>query len=109
MYQPEKVQGMIFGCSNSLIYLTNSILFTAQDGRFGAMMDVTLTNEVLLEIQNFGILRTHVPKCQGPVTFTIDSRKFEYVNANKGHSLTPTPKVPNEIAADSLLDKERLT
>ncbi|KAK7467551.1 D-tyrosyl-tRNA(Tyr) deacylase [Stygiomarasmius scandens] len=33
-----------------------------QDGRFGAMMNVSLTNE-------------------GPVTFTIDSRKFEYVNS----------------------------
>ncbi|TFY83036.1 hypothetical protein EWM64_g974 [Hericium alpestre] len=31
-----------------------------QDGKFGAMMNVTLTNE-------------------GPVTFTLDSRKFEYV------------------------------
>jgi len=30
------------------------------DGRFGAMMNVSLTNE-------------------GPVTFTLDSRKFEYV------------------------------
>ncbi|KAF5386635.1 hypothetical protein D9615_001522 [Tricholomella constricta] len=32
-----------------------------QDGRFGAMMDVSLTNE-------------------GPVTFTLDSRKSEYVD-----------------------------
>ncbi|KAL5532844.1 DTD1 [Sanghuangporus sanghuang] len=32
-----------------------------KDGKFGAMMHVSLTNE-------------------GPVTFTIDSRKFEYVN-----------------------------
>jgi len=32
-----------------------------QDGKFGAMMDVNLTNE-------------------GPVTFTLDSRKFEYVD-----------------------------
>jgi len=31
-----------------------------KDGRFGAMMNVSLTNE-------------------GPVTFTLDSRKFEYV------------------------------
>jgi len=31
-----------------------------KDGKFGAMMDVSLTNE-------------------GPVTFTLDSRKFEYV------------------------------
>jgi len=32
-----------------------------KDGVFGAMMDVSLTNE-------------------GPVTFTLDSRKFEYVD-----------------------------
>ncbi|KAJ8092781.1 D-tyrosyl-tRNA(Tyr) deacylase [Marasmius tenuissimus] len=32
------------------------------DGKFGAMMNVSLTNE-------------------GPVTFTIDSRKFEYVES----------------------------
>ncbi|KAL5490004.1 DTD1 [Sanghuangporus weigelae] len=32
-----------------------------KDGKFGAMMEVSLTNE-------------------GPVTFTIDSRKFEYAN-----------------------------
>jgi len=38
-----------------------------QDGRFGAMMDVSLTNE-------------------GPVTFTIDSRKFEYVNSSNKNS-----------------------
>jgi len=31
-----------------------------KDGRFGAMMNVSLTNE-------------------GPVTFTLDSRKFEYI------------------------------
>ncbi|KAI0822781.1 D-tyrosyl-tRNA deacylase [Trametes gibbosa] len=39
MYKPEKIK----------------------DGRFGAMMDVRLTNE-------------------GPVTFTLDSRKFEYID-----------------------------
>ncbi|KAI0077107.1 D-tyrosyl-tRNA deacylase [Panus rudis PR-1116 ss-1] len=32
-----------------------------KDGKFGAMMSVSLTNE-------------------GPVTFTLDSRKFEYIN-----------------------------
>ncbi|TBU35588.1 D-tyrosyl-tRNA deacylase [Dichomitus squalens] len=49
-----------------------------KDGRFGAMMDVRLTNE-------------------GPVTFTLDSRKFEYVRLplesaipNKGPKGTPT-------------------
>ncbi|EJD02166.1 uncharacterized protein FOMMEDRAFT_141304 [Fomitiporia mediterranea MF3/22] len=41
-----------------------------KDGKFGAMMNVSLTNE-------------------GPVTFTIDSRKFEYVNqANQGNKAT---------------------
>ncbi|KAI6045634.1 D-Tyr tRNAtyr deacylase-like domain-containing protein [Pisolithus marmoratus] len=38
------------------LYVTDRIL----DGQFGAMMDVTLTNE-------------------GPVTFTLDTRKSEYV------------------------------
>jgi D-tyrosyl-tRNA(Tyr) deacylase len=38
-----------------------------QDGRFGAMMDVSLTNE-------------------GPVTFTLDSRKFEYVDLSNENS-----------------------
>lgn len=40
-----------------------------QDGRFGAMMDVSLTNE-------------------GPVTYTIDSRKFEYVDSSNKSSNT---------------------
>jgi len=34
-----------------------------QDGQFGAMMSVNLTNE-------------------GPITFTLDSRKFEYVDVS---------------------------
>ncbi|KIJ69207.1 hypothetical protein HYDPIDRAFT_24060 [Hydnomerulius pinastri MD-312] len=38
-----------------------------QDGQFGAMMDVSLTNE-------------------GPVTFTLDTRKFEYVTPVNGNS-----------------------
>ncbi|KAG2037384.1 D-Tyr tRNAtyr deacylase-like domain-containing protein [Suillus americanus] len=36
-----------------------------QDGQFGAMMDVSLTNE-------------------GPVTLTLDTRKFEYVSVSGG-------------------------
>ncbi|KAF9469420.1 D-Tyr tRNAtyr deacylase-like domain-containing protein [Collybia nuda] len=50
-----------------------------QDGKFGAMMNVSLTNE-------------------GPVTFTLDSRKFEYVDPpvrNAGGSnktATPLPR-----------------
>lgn len=36
-----------------------------QDGQFGAMMNVSLTNE-------------------GPVTLTLDTRKFEYVSASGG-------------------------
>ncbi|OCH93853.1 D-tyrosyl-tRNA deacylase [Obba rivulosa] len=41
-----------------------------QDGRFGAMMDVRLTNE-------------------GPVTFTLDSRKFEYIDQPISPAATP--------------------
>ncbi|PPQ99353.1 hypothetical protein CVT24_009218 [Panaeolus cyanescens] len=48
-----------------------------QDGKFGAMMNVSLTNE-------------------GPVTITLDSRKFEYVdnaasNGKKGPRKAPIP------------------
>ncbi|KZV65919.1 hypothetical protein PENSPDRAFT_744889 [Peniophora sp. CONT] len=45
-----------------------------QDGKFGAMMNVSLTNE-------------------GPVTFTLDSRKYEYVDlATPVRSGTSNPK-----------------
>ncbi|EKM55254.1 uncharacterized protein PHACADRAFT_161202 [Phanerochaete carnosa HHB-10118-sp] len=44
-----------------------------QDGRFGAMMNVTLTNE-------------------GPVTFTLDSRKFEYVGQPSSGTAAPVKK-----------------
>ncbi|KAI0759479.1 D-Tyr tRNAtyr deacylase-like domain-containing protein [Irpex lacteus] len=46
-----------------------------QDGRFGAMMNVSLTNE-------------------GPVTFTLDSRKFEYIDQTRSDvgSATPTSR-----------------
>jgi len=43
-----------------------------KDGKFGAMMNVSLVNE-------------------GPVTFTLDSRKYEYI----------TPPIPTQIAAKS--------
>ncbi|KAI6028596.1 D-Tyr tRNAtyr deacylase-like domain-containing protein [Pisolithus orientalis] len=64
-----------------------------QDGQFGAMMDVTLTNE-------------------GPITFTLDSRKFEYVTPmthNNGGRKVEKPLKPGnstltpvdlEIASD---------
>ncbi|KDQ61221.1 hypothetical protein JAAARDRAFT_32221 [Jaapia argillacea MUCL 33604] len=50
-----------------------------KDGVFGAMMSVSLTNE-------------------GPVTFTLDSRKFEYVDQSPGGSGsgTNTPKGKNK-------------
>ncbi|KAG5644048.1 hypothetical protein DXG03_009200 [Asterophora parasitica] len=48
-----------------------------KDGKFGAMMNVTLTNE-------------------GPVTFTLDSRKFEYVNPTPSSGVaTPKTKAKN--------------
>ncbi|KAF9053122.1 D-Tyr tRNAtyr deacylase-like domain-containing protein [Panaeolus papilionaceus] len=57
-----------------------------QDGKFGAMMSVSLTNE-------------------GPVTITLDSRKFEYVDngtpngkktPSKALALPPVPKAAEE-------------
>jgi D-tyrosyl-tRNA(Tyr) deacylase len=55
------------------------------DGRFGAMMSVALVNE-------------------GPVTLTLDSRKFEYINIapkvkdKKKHTPAPKPVQPDGIA-----------
>ncbi|TFK46641.1 D-tyrosyl-tRNA deacylase [Heliocybe sulcata] len=56
-----------------------------KDGKFGAMMSVTLTNE-------------------GPVTFTLDSRKFEYVDqpvtggsgSTSGKNRTSTENAQND-------------
>lgn len=42
-------------------------------------MDVSLTNEV--NKKQVVSVRVH-SEIQGPVTFTIDSRKFEYVNSS---------------------------
>ncbi|GJE87041.1 D-aminoacyl-tRNA deacylase [Phanerochaete sordida] len=52
-----------------------------QDGRFGAMMNVSLTNE-------------------GPVTFTLDSRKFEYVDQPSSGTATPAKKGKKSDAAN---------
>ncbi|KAL0059029.1 D-tyrosyl-tRNA(Tyr) deacylase [Marasmius tenuissimus] len=57
LYQPEKIMGACALPSSGVRIL---MLVHTKDGKFGAMMNVSLTNE-------------------GPVTFTIDSRKFEYV------------------------------
>ncbi|KAI0647446.1 D-tyrosyl-tRNA deacylase [Trametes meyenii] len=46
-----------------------------KDGQFGAMMDVRLTNE-------------------GPVTFTLDSRKFEYVDQSSSAVSKKKPAAP---------------
>ncbi|KAH7929646.1 hypothetical protein BV22DRAFT_1102309 [Leucogyrophana mollusca] len=62
-----------------------------QDGQFGAMMNVSLTNE-------------------GPVTFTLDTRKFEYISpastsstsiekVKKSTKGSKTPPVPSEPAS----------
>ncbi|KAI8989811.1 D-tyrosyl-tRNA deacylase [Trametes punicea] len=51
-----------------------------QDGRFGAMMDVRLTNE-------------------GPVTFTLDSRKFEYVDQPSSANPAPAAAKPSGTTA----------
>ncbi|EGO21241.1 hypothetical protein SERLADRAFT_452373 [Serpula lacrymans var. lacrymans S7.9] len=48
-----------------------------KDGQFGAMMDVSLTNE-------------------GPITFTLDSRKFEYIDSASGNNSTKKVKADKE-------------
>ncbi|KAF8499952.1 D-Tyr tRNAtyr deacylase-like domain-containing protein [Gautieria morchelliformis] len=56
---------------------------TIKDGKFGAMMSVSLTND-------------------GPVTFTLDSRKFEYVQSSDGNTKpVKSPKeTPNGVGAE---------
>ncbi|KAF5331039.1 hypothetical protein D9619_005268 [Psilocybe cf. subviscida] len=60
-YKPEKIRGILFDHGPS----RDTNLDCSLDGKFGAMMSVTLTNE-------------------GPVTFTLDSRKYEYVSVPEG-------------------------
>ena len=52
------------------------------DGKFGAMMNVSLTNE-------------------GPVTFTLDSRKFEYVQPSDGKSTKPSMRALDGEVVDN--------
>ncbi|KAJ7171958.1 D-Tyr tRNAtyr deacylase-like domain-containing protein [Mycena filopes] len=51
-----------------------------QDGKFGAMMNVTLTNE-------------------GPVTFTLDSRKFEYTPST---AVGSTKQSKTQLSGDAI-------
>ncbi|KAF8582299.1 D-tyrosyl-tRNA deacylase [Ramaria rubella] len=52
------------------------------DGKFGAMMSVSLTNE-------------------GPVTLTLDSRKFEYLQQGQGAEPSKRPGASVEIQKNS--------
>ncbi|KAF7311218.1 D-aminoacyl-tRNA deacylase [Mycena kentingensis (nom. inval.)] len=70
-----------------------------QDGRFGAMMNVSLTNEV--RFLSAPSRETNLP-LQGPVTFTIDSRRWEYIS--EPPSGTSTPKTSTTSAAASTLE-----
>jgi len=53
-----------------------------QDGRFGAMMSVNLTNE-------------------GPITFTLDSRKFEYAKVPENSKTSRTLNNSAQLEATS--------
>lgn len=54
------------------------------------MMNVSLTNEVILL---YDCYEKYSQKYnQGPVTFTIDSRKFEYVDASSSTDSAPRAK-----------------
>ncbi|KAG0701750.1 D-tyrosyl-tRNA deacylase [Suillus ampliporus] len=56
-----------------------------QDGQFGAMMNVSLTNE-------------------GPVTLTLDTRKFEYVSVSGGTSSKKSSGNGNKEANNQTTD-----
>ncbi|KAG6376403.1 D-Tyr tRNAtyr deacylase-like domain-containing protein [Boletus reticuloceps] len=60
LYVPDRIRGGIWKFDTDVTTQGARI-----DGQFGAMMDVSLTNE-------------------GPITFTLDTRKFEYVTPPNG-------------------------
>jgi D-aminoacyl-tRNA deacylase len=78
LYRPDKIKGAVSG-----YYCARSRLISASDGKFGAMMSVSLTND-------------------GPVTFTLDSRKFEYVQSGDGNT---KPAAEAKETGGSLVDK----
>jgi D-tyrosyl-tRNA(Tyr) deacylase len=92
LYRPEKIQGrftFFYAAVCAYSGLNN------QDGRFGAMMQVALTNEVSIEFVGVSRAPFSDSFTQGPVTFTLDSRKFEHVDQSvlpaKGKKATPAP------------------
>ncbi|TFK30239.1 D-tyrosyl-tRNA deacylase [Coprinopsis marcescibilis] len=80
--KPDFHRAMPSGASNTMYSLFLNKLKQQygdekiKDGRFGAMMNVSLTND-------------------GPVTFTLDSRKFEYVDRAESSS-RGAPKATEE-------------
>ena len=83
----------------------NEYMLTIADGKFGAMMDVSLTNEVRNSFwQKSDSIAHHFSK--GPVTFTLDSRKFEYVDTavqgSGGRKEPKQAKVPPVVQADAI-------
>ncbi|KAH9930782.1 D-Tyr tRNAtyr deacylase-like domain-containing protein [Fomitopsis serialis] len=62
---------------------------TDKDGRFGAMMSVSLSNE-------------------GPVTFNLDSRKFEYVQESTAGSASKAPNTTKLKQPETETDIVRL-
>ena len=88
-YNPEKIQGDGYSKFFNYPYLLTS----HQDGRFGAMMNVTLTNEVRHGFSGSVYTKEAdlIVFIQGPVTFTLDSRKFEYVDSARASTKNNTP------------------
>ena len=102
LYKVEKIKGK---SARSRIQTNGRVSqpVIQTDGRFGAMMNVSLTNEVRdgyrCSGRNGSPLDSSSP--QGPVTLTLDSRKFEYVeqsqpasrkgSAKPSRTVTPTP------------------
>ena len=71
LYRPDHIKGAFCALLDPNSAPQTSRIYTS-DGKFGAMMNVSLIND-------------------GPVTFTLDSRKFEYVPPNDDKIMTTNP------------------
>lgn len=80
--------------------VTSRILFPSVDGVFGAMMSVSLTNEVN-RFRKLVIDFLNCSNLQGPVTFTLDTRKFEYIDMPSSNK-----KLGRKAAASSTSETE---
>lgn len=72
LYSPGNIKGTFYKFHIIISHHRSNVI---SDGKFGAMMNVSLTND-------------------GPVTLTLDSRRFEYVQSSDMKDKPAKPSTP---------------